>query len=129
MNPAGGKTIREREDELFERWRNRVPNLVPDGLVGDSFRPGCPKILFILKEPNDPEGTLPDIRDFLREGAQPETWGNIARWVAGIERLPAETLWADVAKLTADRRKSLLCTIAAMNLKKSPGGGSRNATA
>jgi hypothetical protein len=121
-------TLREREEELFERWRAPRPDLVRDGIVDEgSFRPRHPKILFVLKEPNDPGGGGWDLRDFVRDGGRPQTWNNIARWVAGIERLPAETPWRDVEKLTADRRKSLLHGIAAINLKKSPGGGTAEA--
>jgi hypothetical protein len=118
-------TLREHEDELFVRWRAHRPDLVRDGIVDEAFfSPSRPRILFVLKEPNDPGGGGWDLRDVVKEGGRSQTWDNIARWVAGIERLPAETPWRDVARLTADHRKFLLRTIAAMNLKKSPGGGS-----
>ncbi len=94
--------LREREDDLFESWRKRRPELVRDGIIDEaSFQPHRPRILFVLKEPNDPGGGGWDLRDFVRDGGRSQTWDNIARWVAGIENLPGETLWRDVAQLTA----------------------------
>lgn len=95
-----------------------------DGIVHEeSYLGHRPRILFVLKEPNDLEGGGWDLRNFVETGARSRTWDNLARWVAGIRRLPEETAWQEVAILTADRIKSLLHSIAAMNVKKSPGGG------
>jgi hypothetical protein len=122
---GGVMSIREQEGALFERWRIRRPDLVRDGVVDEaSFFDSSPRILFVLKEPNDPGGGGWDLCEFVRDGGRSQTWDNISRWVAGIRRLPAETPWSEITRISNDDRKRLLRSIAIMNVKKSPGGGS-----
>ncbi|RMF18958.1 MAG: hypothetical protein D6761_01375 [Candidatus Dadabacteria bacterium] len=81
-------------------------------------------MLFLLKEVNDPgpDGGGWDLRKFLRDGARAATWNNVCRWLRGINNLPHDTPWVEVADMTESDRRQTLASIAAMNLKKSPGG-------
>ena len=57
-------------DQLFQRWEEQVPeyrgHLVKDGIIEeDLFNLTNPKILFITKEPNNPEQRADDFRVIL----------------------------------------------------------------
>jgi hypothetical protein len=113
-------TIREREDELFSRWRPRHVRFAPDGLIDETVYLGRrPRVLFILKETNDWDE---DLRDWLKDNDRKATWDVVARWAIGIHDRNAG--WAEVENLTTARKLAALRGIAVMNLKKSPGGGS-----
>jgi hypothetical protein len=117
--------INATEDGIFERWRSRHPNLVRDGVADEiAYASSSPKILFVLKEVNDPDGGGWDLREYIRGGGRAQTWNAIARWVTGIAALPQETPWETVAEVSDTTRIAALRSIAAMNLKKSPGGSS-----
>jgi hypothetical protein len=126
--------IREQEDKLFTEWKEhwtnhdaqaRNPNLFcADGIVDeDAYLGSSPKLLFLLKEVNgDCEGQGWDLRKFLFDkGGRPATWKNITRWVEGIRQLPNETPWQEIVDINDERRIKALRSIAAINLKKSPG--------
>lgn len=116
-------SIRESEQRLLERWKANRPGFVADGVVDhDSYSASIPKILFVLKEVNDPSGTFRDLPKFLLDGGQPKTWDNITRWVEGIRRLPEDVLWEQFSAIDKDRRCAALKTIVVINLKKSAGG-------
>ncbi len=119
-------SISNAEAQLFARWLERRPDLVRDGVVDEqAYLQSDPKLLFVLKEVNDPDGGgVRDLREFMRTGARWQTWNPIARWITAIRRLPARTCWHDVAGIDKARRIQALQSIAAMNLKKSPGGAS-----
>src|SRR5205823_13340390 len=87
-----------------------------------SYLGSSPRLLFILKEVNG--GGDWDLREFVKNGGRAQTWDNISRWVEGIRSLPHETRWSGVERMDESRRRSLLNSVAAMNIKKSPGGGS-----
>lgn len=114
--------LSEREDALFSRWRPHRPRFVADGVADeDSYVLSPRRLLFVLKEVNDPEGGNWDLRQFLREGGRSYTWNNITRWVEGIRNLPSDLPWSEVEAVDHDRRLRTLRSIAAINLKKSPG--------
>jgi len=116
-------TISAAEESLFAEWRLDRQGFVADGVVDeDSYRARAPKLLFVMKEVNDPGGGDWDLRQFIAEGARPQTWDNITRWVQGIKRLPAETPWQQLEEVSEENRRTTLRSIAAINLKKSPGG-------
>jgi hypothetical protein len=124
--------IRERENQIFSKWQEQIPNMVQDGVVDPSaYLESHPKILFILKEVNDANSNPLknggwDLRNFVFRGCDKkwQTWNSITRWVHGIRRLPTPTIWKEVAKISQTKRKEELRSVAAMNLKKSPGGAS-----
>ena len=64
--------IREQEDALFEEWERAIDRpFYPDGAVNEeAFADSEPKLLYVLKEPNDPEGGGFDLREFVRNGGQ-----------------------------------------------------------
>lgn len=115
--------IREKEDELFREWKLKRPGLVADGVVNeDTYLASFPRLLFVLKEVNDTQdGGGWDLRDELKKGGRPQTWDNITRWVEGIRRLPEEIPWGELRDVDEERRCHALSSIAAINLKKSPG--------
>lgn len=117
--------IAEAEEALFERWSEGRNSFVKDGVVdAQAFGAASPSVLFLLKEVNDPgpDGGGWDLREFLRDGARAATWNNVCRWLRGINNLPDDTPWAELANVTAADRLEALASVAAMNLKKSPGG-------
>lgn len=47
-------SISDRENQIFAKWKERIPKMVRDGVVDEStYRESDPKILFILKDSND----------------------------------------------------------------------------
>ena len=120
-------TIFEREEELFREWEKSRPCFVRDGAVSErDYLKSCPKIVFILKEANNPG--FNDLRKFWRDGGRWQTWDNVARWVHGIRNLPSECDWSFYENIDERFRREELGRIVVMNLKKSPGGSStRNA--
>ncbi|EAS63581.1 hypothetical protein L4D04_20355 [Photobacterium angustum] len=79
------------------------------------------KICIVLKEVNDPDGGGWDLREFLANGARPQTWNNIVRWVRGIRNIECDIPWKDLEHISEEERKSTLKSICAINLKKTPG--------
>jgi hypothetical protein len=115
--------IRESEEQLFIRWRPNRPGFVADGVADEAeYLATSPKLLFVLKEVNDLGGGNWDLRQFMREGGRSQTWNNITRWIEGIRRLPQDIPWCDLENIDEERRRRALRSIAAINLKKSPGG-------
>ncbi len=115
--------IFELEEKLFSEWRNVRSDFVADGVADEkNYLESSRKILFILKEVNSPGEGGWDLRNLLREPDRPQTWNNITRWIEGIRRLPEEILWEDLVDIDQTRRYRSLISIAAVNLKKSPGG-------
>lgn len=113
------RTLRDKEERLFDEWRQKRPDLVADGVVDERiWLSRHPRILFVLKEANNFSG---DLRDFLREGGRTQTWDSVARWVEGMRRLPDTVFWADLSHIES-RRLEILRSIAVMNVKKSSGG-------
>ena len=119
--------LNEREDALFDSWRKRLgqdsEGFVADGAVcGDTFESANTRIVFLLKEVNDPGGGNWDLREFLRDGGRGATWNNVTRWSRGILALPQLLRWKDIEGIDETARIRTLRKIAAVNLKKMPGG-------
>ncbi|NKI35154.1 hypothetical protein HFP89_08245 [Wenzhouxiangella sp. XN79A] len=87
------------------------------------------RLLFVLKEVNDPGGGGWDLCELIREGNRWQTWNNITRWVEGIRALPEDLGWSSLETVDQTRRQNALASIAAMNLKKSPGGHTADSAA
>ena len=137
-----GKTLTENENDLFENWSQEVGGkpFVQDGAVDPESHENCRvKLVFVLKEVNDPDGARWDLREFLKGGGRASTWNNVARWVEGIETvverrrthgdfadevIPWETLVDRSREQKEEQRKKWLRKIVVVNLKKTPGGGS-----
>ena len=121
--------IEKREEALFQRWAKRRTGFVRDGVVNPSaYEKSETKVLFILKEVNDPgpDGGGWDLRDFISSGARSQSWNTVTRWVQGIRALPSRLAWRRIANVTEKDRQNELRSIAAMNLKKYPGGHTTN---
>lgn len=115
--------IKFKEDELFEEWSRQRSGFVADGLVDElAYKTAGKKLLFVLKEVNDPDGGGWDLRDFVREGGRPQTWDNVARWVHGIRNIDNVPPWDFYKEIDKNFRIETLRSICAVNLKKSPGG-------
>ena len=116
-------SITKQENELFRKWALSRQGFVADGLAGETaYLASDPKVVFVMKEVNDPGGGGWDQREFMRKGGRPQTWNNITRWVIGIRELEKDVAWKDVEEITEQQRIEALKSICAMNLKKSPGG-------
>ena len=117
-------TIKEQEDSLFAEWRINRKGFVADGVADENaYLQSGKKILFLMKEVNDPDYGGWDLRDHMRKGGKGTTWSNIARWTRGIRTLPRRISWDDdMGKMPKEKRIDAVRDIAAMNLKKTPGG-------
>ena len=119
--------LSEQENALFDEWRHRLGNdaqsFVPDGAVcGETFESTSTRIVFLLKEMNDPGGGNWDLREFLRSGGQGATWNNVTRWTRSILALPNLLPWEDLEDVDENARIEALKRIAAVNPQKVPGG-------
>lgn len=114
-----------REEELFDRWRERRKPFISDGLVDPKkYVASNPKIVFVLKEVNDPGGKEEwDLRSFLRKGGRGRTWNNIVRWALGMQKFTCRS-WSDFKSISEAQRKEALTSIGVINVKKTPGGAS-----
>lgn len=120
-------SIKSSEEALFREWRPIRPGFVSDGVADEkSYLSSGKRILFVLKEANDPDGGEWDLREYMQEGARPHTWNNITRWVEGIRNIPTDLSWCDLEQVDFKRRRESLKTIAVINLKKSPGSHTSN---
>lgn len=119
--------IKESENELFEEWKGDRKGFVKDGIVSEQdYLSSKPKIVFILKEVNDPDGGglkwySWDLREFVKEGGRSQTWDNIARWVHGIRNIEFIPDWSFYKEITNEFRIETLKSTCIINLKKSPG--------
>jgi hypothetical protein len=121
-------SIFKAEEELFAEWRACRPDFVADGVANEeAYLESSRKLLFVLKEVNSPGDGGWDLRDLLRTPDRYQTWNNITRWVEGIRRLPQDAPWHEFIEVDEERRRQALISIAAVNLKKSPGGHTTDA--
>ena len=66
-------SIKEREELLFQKLREKDASIVADGVICEQeFLNARYKIVYILKEVNG--GKSWDLRDFVYEGGRPQTW-------------------------------------------------------
>lgn len=115
-------SIKEQESELFDEWSRNRECFVTDGVVSEmDYLQSEVKLCFILKEVNDLNGGGWDLREFVRDGARPQTWDNIARWVQCIRSGHEEVNWHRLESVNKEQRVKLLRTVCVINLKKSPG--------
>lgn len=120
------ESLRAREDALFKEWREYLAPLpfLRDG-AGPEYARSPRRLLFLLKEGNDPQGVWADPPDGdLRRAhewnyddpyARP-TWHPLVRWAAYILD------GVDIPAITQELWKSVVSRIAVVNVKKWPGG-------
>ncbi len=112
--------LTEQEELLFAEWAAGRPGFIRDGAVdAGRYLASEYKLLYLLKEVNG--GSDWDLRDFLREGGRKQTWDNVARWTLGIQNLGRELTWAELDRITQERRREALRSICAVNVKKTSG--------
>jgi len=116
-------TISAAEDALFQEWSKGRGDFVPDGVVNETAYVASDfRVLLVLKEVNAPGRGGWDLREFLRDFDRSQTWNVVTRWLRAIRALPDELTWSELKTVTKADRISALDSIAAMNLKKHPGG-------
>lgn len=113
-------------NDLFIRWREARPEydqFNEDGIVNrkcwEEMKPSK-KILFILKETNDLEGSLVDLLKNGENSRYYRTWNNIARWTEII----ISGTYLD--KVSRQQLHDSLQKIAAINIKKQAGTSRSN---
>jgi len=119
---ADAMTIKEREEELFQRWRTErgYDRFIKDGVFNEeTWERQTVKLTFILKDPNWPGGDG-DIRENLEKYPNRNhwrTWNNIARWTRALLDGGAFPGF-----ITREERLEQLRRISFLNLKKVGGG-------
>ena len=113
-------------NRLFEEWKQQRPEeaqrMCLDGIIHEErYENTNPKILFIMKEPNHPEGPGFDFREWWgNEGARYAFSIRLCEWTYGIWNGFPPLAQFDAEADTSD----IIRSIAFMNLKK-VGGGSQ----
>lgn len=119
------KLLRKQEKKLFKKWNIETSNFVKDGIVSENdYRSATLKVLLILKEANDKDGGGWDLTEHVRQRPRWQTWNTVTRWMIGILRLKEIINWQEISKINEAQRKKYLKSLAIINLKKIPGGGS-----
>ncbi len=73
--------LRDKESELFERWRGRRSPFIADGLVDpERYARSNPKIVFALKEVNDPDAKEDSYLRFGENQLAIDYWHPQTRW-------------------------------------------------
>lgn len=131
MPGLGSKT--ERLNKLFEKWQERNSTNNPelqsgfklDGIINEQeFNKQEKKLLFIAKEPNDPEWNGGDYRKEWPDKANYRFADRIAALAYGcLNDFPP---LSDYRKDEATNKSKMLQAVAFMNLKKTGGGGQAN---
>ena len=113
-----------RMDELFEEWKQRMgeeaERMCLDGIVcEENYESADPKLLFIAKEPNHPEGPGFDFREAFCKEVRYAFSIRLCEWAYGIwNGFPPLSVVDEVDRLEVMR------SISFMNLKKVGGTGS-----
>jgi len=115
-------------NQLFYDWENKIPeykgHFVKDGINNeDLYNATIPKILFITKEPNNPNQEADDFREWWKEEIRFTFSHRIAEWAYGIiNKFPPY----DQIKGAEEDKLDALHRISFMNVKKSGGKGISN---
>jgi hypothetical protein len=129
---AESSALTEAENQIFDRYRKVHPGMpiLPDGAPHPLtyLRRGNFRIVFLLKEGNDPNGAWVrdggDLRDMARWGGRYPTWHNLATWIAIAQKLPV----TEGDRRSQEWRASQLRKAAFVNAKKIPGGSISSTT-
>ena len=116
-------SIKQKETLLFEKWKQKRPKLVSDGLVDEtSYLKSNLKIVLLLKEVNSADSDW-DLCDFIRKKAKDKyTWGKVSRWIYGIRNIEKDFGWKELQDISESYRQEMLNSIGVVNVKKEPGG-------
>ena len=133
-----GRSLTIQLDNLFDKWikthldlyeRDNMssPYFVRDGIINEKkFEAQKERILFICKEPNDPDPDKSwDFRDWWKKGIQFSFSHRIAEWAYFLLEA-AEGRDPSFQGTHYAKKKEALQSIAFMNLKKTGGGGAAN---
>lgn len=130
MTALTGQALKDAEDVLFEEWRrhlNDPPIFIRDGVIEPEGWGRGPKVLLLLKEPYTSDEW--DFRETVREDRISHyTWSNAARWAQACRAAPHPPGWPEVEQSTEEFRREVLTSVAIVNVKKTPGGASTNAS-
>lgn len=115
----------EQLNQLFDEWEQTnfeyKDKFVKDGIVVEEFyNSATTKILFITKEPNNPEQTAGDFREWWKKEIAYTFSYRIAEWSYGL--LNNFPQYDDIWKENGLAHKAIQ-HIALMNIKKSGGSG------
>lgn len=108
---------------LFEQWKKDMSletgGFVADGIIDEQlFNQASKKILFITKEPNNPEQVAGDFREWWQQRLEGGFSLRIAEWAHGLlNDFPV------FDNINEEQRQQAIRRIAFMNLKKVGGGG------
>lgn len=116
----------EELDKLFVRWEEEFPKykgkFKKDGIVYEStFEKQKLKLLFIAKEPNDPDQNKDDFREWWSKEVKYSFSHRICEWAYGFQNN-----FPPLDGLSDDARLEVMQSIAFMNIKKSGGGATAN---
>lgn len=132
----------ERINLLFSKWRSKPDvdvldlsasraHFIEDGIMDEhewGLLPEGKRILFVLKEVNDPNCDNDwALQDHLSKDAKSTMWYRVAEWAKGIIETQAgkpDVLFTCFPQGTGTHE--WLKRIAVLNLKKTPGGSSSN---
>ena len=119
------KTRTQRLNELFAEWKKRTgeeaERMCLDGIVcEENYESANPKLLFVAKEPNNPEGIGFDFRKWWQEEVKYAFSKRLCQWAYGV--------WNGFPSLSEFDAKAdeleVMRSISFMNLKKVGGTGS-----
>ena len=115
----------EQLNQLFDEWEQAIPEykdkFVRDGIINEKiYQTTSPKILFIMKEPNNPKQNPGDFREWWKDEIKYAFSYRIAEWSYGLlNNFPQfDDIWAK-----NDSAHDAIQHIAFINIKKSGGGG------
>jgi len=120
----------EQLNQLFDDWERAIPEykdkFVRDGIINEKiYQTASPKILFIMKEPNNPKQDPGDFREWFKDEIKYAFSYRIAEWSYGLlNNFPQyDDIWTK-----KDSAHKAIQYIALMNIKKSGGGGNSEYT-
>lgn len=121
-------TKTEQLNQLFDEWEQTVSEyknkFVRDGIIDEGlYADATPKILYVTKEPNNPEQTAGDFREWWKDEIVYTFSYRLAEWSYGLlNDFPQyDNIWTN-----KESAQKALQSIALMNIKKSGGGGTAN---
>ena len=123
-------TKTEQLNLLFKNWETEIPEykgkFIQDGINNeDLYLKAATKVLFLTKEPNNPNQEAGNFREWWKEGLKYTFSHRLAEWSYGIlNDFPEyEQMWHD-----KEGFNNAIFHIAFMNIKKNGGKGLSNYT-
>lgn len=120
------KSKTEQLNKLFDEWEQKVAEykgkFVRDGIINEQlYQNAIPKVLFIAKEPNNPEQTAGDFREWWKDEIYYTFSYRLAEWSYGL--LNNFPQFDDIWKHEGSSAQKAIQNIAFMNIKKNGGTG------